>query len=159
MLFLFAISISDTTLVFLFFWNYTTNVTLGVLYISLVAGNKMHMAVENGLAHNVVDVDTNIVAIWVESFVYLLLDALLHLSFIDVFSHRIFNMLCSKGKHFQRETVQNNTEIGKRVHLIALMTTFRERKCPFALYRCYYLQSYVFHNEHLTFVRARIIEM
>ena len=38
----------------------------------------MHVAVENGLTSSFVDIDTNIVAIWVETFVNLLLDVLQH---------------------------------------------------------------------------------
>ena len=65
-------------LIFLFFWNYTTNATLGVLDIALVARDKMHVTVENGLTSSLVDVDTNVVAIWMETFVNLLLNVLKH---------------------------------------------------------------------------------
>ena len=65
-------------LVFLFIGNYAANTALGVFYVTLVAGDEMHVAVENGLTSSLVDVDTNIVAIWVETFVCLLLDVLQH---------------------------------------------------------------------------------
>lgn len=63
-------------LILLFLWNYTTHTTLWIWHITFISRYQVHVAMEHALACSFVYVYTNIIAVRMESFIYLLFNVL-----------------------------------------------------------------------------------
>lgn len=58
-------------LIFLFARNYTSNSSFGVINVACVAGDEVHVYMEDGLAGCSIDVYSNVVSVGMKVFVYL----------------------------------------------------------------------------------------
>ena len=58
--------------------NHATDAAFGVFYVTFVAWDEMHVAVENGLASCFINVDADVITVGVKTLIYLLFDILQH---------------------------------------------------------------------------------
>lgn len=65
-------------LIFLFTWYNAPNPAFWIGYIALVSGDNVHVAMKNRLASSFIDIDANIISIWMETLVNLLHDIFLY---------------------------------------------------------------------------------
>ena len=62
----------------MFTWNHASNTTFGIRNITLISGDYVHVAMEDGLPGGLANVDADVVAVGVKTLVNLLPDILQH---------------------------------------------------------------------------------